>query len=287
VASPPPQRPSSLGERRRQDAIAAGRRSVVSEEFARVRPGTRREPLRDEPFTVSRWRRGTPPSGRDAQAQGHHQTAVKETDGKLTWVGEPQGPTADFARFYVPVLLDADRDKPTFAKRSTALREDGSSPRGVSTVSAASWRKAASRWCSNPDDKEVSTITVDLSPCLRAGRVFMVTTGAVQAGMTMDQYLAQMGRTKDQFVEFPRHHQIDPADRGARHVRARSSNVLVSTETGAGRALHTCRAGQDGGGQPQFEMRIFLRDMNRKLMEQYLIQGIIRLFPSSPSSRRT
>ena len=161
----------SLGERERQDAIAAGRRSVVSEEFGGE---WRARNAAGETLTVMTPFHRLALAARNAAFKGETlkpkdiQTAVKETDGKLmVWV-TLKGPTADFARFYAPVLLDGKTEiKPSFIQNErTALREDGVYAARCLYVFPAATLGGKGRFTlvvRNPDDKEVSTFTVDLS----------------------------------------------------------------------------------------------------------------------------
>jgi hypothetical protein len=162
----------TLGERERQDAIAAGRRSVVSEEFggewqARNASG--------ETLSVMTPFHRLALAARNAAFKGEPlkpkdiDTAVKETSGKLmVWV-TLKGGTPDFARFYAPVVLDGKTEiKPSFVQNErTALRaEDGGYAARCLYVFPAAALGGKSRFTlvvRNPDDKDVSTFTVDLS----------------------------------------------------------------------------------------------------------------------------
>ncbi len=162
----------SLGERERQDAIAAGRRSVVSEEFGAE---WRARNAAGETLTVMTPFHRLALAARNAAFKGETlkpkevETAAKETGGKLTvWV-TLRGATADFARFYAPVLLDGKTEiKPSFVQNErTALRaEDGGYAARCLYVFPAAGLGAKARVTlivRNPDEKEVSTFTVDLS----------------------------------------------------------------------------------------------------------------------------
>jgi hypothetical protein len=72
--------------------------------------------------------------------------------------------------------------------------------------------------------------------------------------------------------------EIDPADRAA--MRGRKLKVLVITEDWCGDAL----VGFPGlaklvEGAPDVEMRVFLRDANPDVMDQYLKRGLYRTIP--------
>ena len=162
----------TLGERERQDAIAAGRRSVVSEEFGAE---WRARNAAGETLVVMTPFHRLALAARNAAFKGESlkprdiETAAKETSGKLTvWV-TLKGATADFARFYAPVLLDGKAEiKPTFVQNErTALRgEDGGYAARCLYVFPAAGLGGKGRVTlvvRNPDDKDVSTFTVDLS----------------------------------------------------------------------------------------------------------------------------
>jgi hypothetical protein len=108
----------------------------------------------------------------------------------------------------------------------------------------------------------------------------MVTKEQFKQGMTMDQYLAQMGTNKDKFVEFLNTIKIDAADKGALDKYGKKLNVLVITEDWCGDALYNVPVlAKMVEGNPNIEMRIFLRDKNKELMDQYLNQGMYRSIP--------
>jgi len=108
----------------------------------------------------------------------------------------------------------------------------------------------------------------------------MVTKEQFKQGMTMDQYLAQMGTNKDKFVEFLSTIKIDAADKGALDKFGKKLNVLVITEDWCGDALYNVPVlAKMVEGNPNVEMRIFLRDKNKELMDQYLNQGMYRSIP--------
>jgi len=108
----------------------------------------------------------------------------------------------------------------------------------------------------------------------------MVTKEQFKQGMTMDQYLAQMGTNKDKFVEFLGTIKIDPADKGALDKYGKKLNVLVITEDWCGDALYNVPVlAKLVEGAPNIELRVFLRDKNADLMDQYLNQGMYRSIP--------
>lgn len=108
----------------------------------------------------------------------------------------------------------------------------------------------------------------------------MVTKEQFKQGMTLDQYLAQMGTNKDKFVEFLQSIKITPEDKQALDKYGKKLNVLVITEDWCGDALYNVPVlAKMVEGNPNIEMRIFLRDKNKELMDQYLNQGMYRSIP--------
>ncbi|MBI3030762.1 MAG: thioredoxin family protein [Candidatus Rokubacteria bacterium] len=108
----------------------------------------------------------------------------------------------------------------------------------------------------------------------------MVTKERFLQGMTFQQYLDQMGTNKEKFMEFLREVKIRPEDREALKKFGKKLNVLVITEDWCGDALYNVPVlGKLVEGNPNVEMRVFLRDKNPDLMDQYLNQGIYRSIP--------
>lgn len=99
-------------------------------------------------------------------------------------------------------------------------------------------------------------------------------------GLTLQQYLDQMSMNRERFVRAFDAMVIKPQDVAvlARHGAVR--NVLVITEDWCGTSLAEvpCVA-KMVEGNPNVEMRIFLRDANPDLMDQYLKQGLYRAIP--------
>lgn len=97
-------------------------------------------------------------------------------------------------------------------------------------------------------------------------------------GLTFPQYLAQMRSNKERFEKRMADAEITPADREA--LRGRKLKVLVITEDWCGDALvgfpALARLVEDA---PDVEMRVFLRDANPDVMDQYLKKGLYRTIP--------
>lgn len=97
-------------------------------------------------------------------------------------------------------------------------------------------------------------------------------------GLTFAAYLAQMRTNKERFEKRMADALITPADREA--FRGRKLKILVITEDWCGDAL----VGFPGlaklvDGAPDVEMRVFLRDANPDVMDQYLKRGLYRTIP--------
>jgi hypothetical protein len=98
--------------------------------------------------------------------------------------------------------------------------------------------------------------------------------------MTFPQYLDQMGTNKDTFMKFLSEIKIRPEDREALAKLGRKLKVMVITEDWCGDALYNVPVlAKLVEGNPNVEMRVFLRDKNPDLMDQYLNQGQYRSIP--------
>ena len=97
-------------------------------------------------------------------------------------------------------------------------------------------------------------------------------------GLTFAAYLAQMRTNKERFEKRMAEALITPADREA--IRGRKLKILVITEDWCGDALvgfpALARLVDDA---PNVEMRVFLRDANPDVMDQYLKRGLYRTIP--------
>ena len=105
-----------------------------------------------------------------------------------------------------------------------------------------------------------------------------VTPERFAQGLTFAQYLAQMRSNKERFEQRMAAAVITPADREA--IRGRKLKVLVITEDWCGDALVGFPAlARLVEGAPDVEMRVFLRDANPDVMDQYLKRGLYRTIP--------
>jgi Thioredoxin len=108
----------------------------------------------------------------------------------------------------------------------------------------------------------------------------MVTRERFEQGMTFQQYLDQMGTNKETFVKFLSEIVIRPEDKAALAKLGKKLKVMVITEDWCGDALYNVPVlAKLVEGNPNIEARVFLRDKNADLMDQYLNQGMFRSIP--------
>src|SRR2546426_6243886 len=89
-----------------------------------------------------------------------------------------------------------------------------------------------------------------------------------------------MTTNKETFLKFFDDAKIRPEDRAALDRLDTKLSCLVLTEDWCGDALYNFPVlAKLVHGHPRVEMRIFLRDRNPDLMDQYLNQGIYRSIP--------
>jgi hypothetical protein len=108
----------------------------------------------------------------------------------------------------------------------------------------------------------------------------MVTRERFEQGMTFQQYLDQMGTNKETFTKFLSEIKIRPEDKEALAKYGKKLNVMVITEDWCGDALYNVPVlAKLVEGTPNIQLRVFLRDKNPDLMDQYLNQGMFRSIP--------
>ena len=97
-------------------------------------------------------------------------------------------------------------------------------------------------------------------------------------GMTFPEYLAQMRTNQERFAKRLAETEINPDDRAA--MRGRKLKILVITEDWCGDAfVRFPGLAKLVEGAPDVEMRVFLRDANPDVMDQYLKRGLYRTIP--------
>lgn len=108
----------------------------------------------------------------------------------------------------------------------------------------------------------------------------MVTKERFQQGMTFPQYLDQMTTNKDKFLQQLAEVRADPKDKAVFTERRDKLNVLVITEDWCGDALTNVPVlVKMVEGAPNVEMRLFLRDQNPDITNQYLNKGFFKSIP--------
>ncbi|HMH52419.1 MAG TPA: thioredoxin family protein [Candidatus Acidoferrum sp.] len=106
----------------------------------------------------------------------------------------------------------------------------------------------------------------------------MITKERFAEGLTLQQYLAQMGMNRDRFVRA--FDAARPDDPGALDKLGNAAKLLVITEDWCGTSLAYFPAvAKLAAGRPDIEMRIFLRDENPDVMDQFLKRGLYRSIP--------
>lgn len=108
-----------------------------------------------------------------------------------------------------------------------------------------------------------------------------VTAERFNQGMTYDEYKAQMNRNKERFEETEASVKLNPDDVAAVKGLSEPVNVLVLAEDWCGDvisglpALGKLAEASDG----KLNIRVFLRDQNLDIMDQYLKNGEFRSIP--------
>src|SRR5579883_3082777 len=107
-----------------------------------------------------------------------------------------------------------------------------------------------------------------------------ITRERFEQGMTYDEFKAQMTRNQDRFIENERQLELDPADIAAFKNLPRPLNVLVIAEDWCGDVIANLPIlGRIDRKSGKLHLRVFLRDQNLDLMDQYLNQGQFRSIP--------
>jgi thiol-disulfide isomerase/thioredoxin len=108
-----------------------------------------------------------------------------------------------------------------------------------------------------------------------------VTAERFNQGMTYDEYKAQMTRNRERFDENEAAVQLDPADVQTFAGLPEPLNVLVIAEDWCGDVISGLpvlgKLSEASNGK--LNVRVFLRDQNLDLMDQYLKEGKYRSIP--------
>jgi hypothetical protein len=107
-----------------------------------------------------------------------------------------------------------------------------------------------------------------------------VTRERFEQGMTYDQFKDQMTRNRERFEANERRLELDPGDLAAFRGLPRMLDVLVLAEDWCGDVIDNLpilgRLAKESG---KLDLRVFLRDQNADLMDQYLNRGTFRSIP--------
>lgn len=108
----------------------------------------------------------------------------------------------------------------------------------------------------------------------------MVTKERFEEGLTLEQYVDQMSINRERFVEALDEIIIEPQEARVLERLGAARRVLVITEDWCGTCLaevpFVAKLIED---RPGIEMRLFPRDANPDLMDQYLKKGLYRSIP--------
>jgi len=108
----------------------------------------------------------------------------------------------------------------------------------------------------------------------------VVTKERFAQGMTVHQYIDQMSMNQARFVAALDSVAIAAGDVGVLERFAAARRILVITEDWCGAAIASLPfVVKLVEKAPRIEMRIFLRDANPDLMDQYLKNGLYRSIP--------
>ena len=112
------------------------------------------------------------------------------------------------------------------------------------------------------------------------GGAIVVTKERFAQGMTGRQYMEQMSMNKERFLTALDSITIAAKDIEVLHRLAGTRKILVITEDWCGAAIASLPfVVKLVEGMPDIEMRIFLRDENPDLMDQFLKSGLYRSIP--------
>lgn len=107
-----------------------------------------------------------------------------------------------------------------------------------------------------------------------------ITAERFAQGMTFNEYMGQMGENKEKFTANYENFEIRPEDRDSICNMGVPLNVMIITEDWCGDALtYVPVLGKLFACASDWDLRIFLRDQNLDLADQYLNQGKWRSVP--------
>jgi hypothetical protein len=110
--------------------------------------------------------------------------------------------------------------------------------------------------------------------------ILAMTPERFSQGMTYQDFKNQMTRNQERFAANERQFQIDPADLSAFQSLPEPLSVMVLAEDWCGDVIDNLPIlGQIAEESGNLKLRIFLRDQNADLMDQYLNLGQFRSIP--------
>jgi hypothetical protein len=108
----------------------------------------------------------------------------------------------------------------------------------------------------------------------------VVTKERFEQGLTLAQYVDQMGMNRDRFLRALDAATVRPEDAQVLERRGKTARVLVITEDWCGTSLaHVPFVAKLVQTRPTVELRVFRRDANPDLMDQFLKRGVSRSIP--------
>ena len=108
----------------------------------------------------------------------------------------------------------------------------------------------------------------------------MITKERFAEGLTLSQYLEQMRMNRDRFVRAFEAAAVRPEETRALERLGKATKLLVITEDWCGTSLaYVPSVTKLVESRPDIETRIFLRDENPDVMDQFLKRGLYRSIP--------
>jgi hypothetical protein len=108
----------------------------------------------------------------------------------------------------------------------------------------------------------------------------VVTKERFEQGLTLQQYVDHMSVNRERFVEALEETTLEPEDTRVLEKLNGARRVLVISEDWCGTCLaHVPYVAKLIEGNPNIEMRLFPRDANLDLMDQFLKKGRYRSIP--------
>jgi Thioredoxin len=108
----------------------------------------------------------------------------------------------------------------------------------------------------------------------------VVTKERFEQGLTLQQYVDHMSVNRERFVEALEEATLEPEDARVLEKLDGARRVLVISEDWCGTCLaHVPYVAKLVESRPSIEMRLFPRDANLDLMDQYLKKGRYRSIP--------